>query len=213
MKEKIKKAVGQVALVIIFAAALAFFSYNSLGVAVADVFRIVIQSNRPATSATSTVSHLRYVVNGSTTTLPSINNGDTAAGSNNLGFNVADAYSVTLAYQTVGSTSPYTLRFEVEYGYDIPITASSTVESIQWFKANLPITGPLMGYNIASTSNLSTSELASTTHLILRGNLGVATTSEMFNLPTYNARYMRVNAAALGSNAMIWLNAIIKNSK
>lgn len=187
--------------------------------AIADVLGIRSVLNSPGNNATTTVATntqgisvipLRYVLNGATTTLPTAS---TTAETNQNGINVADAQSITLAYMTVGSTSPYTARFEIEYGFDLPIGTNPQRTSLQWFKHNFPIVGPTLGYNFASTSNLSITELSSSTPLIIRTNLGTATTSEMIEIPTHNARYMRIHAAALGSDAMFWLNAIIRDYK
>ena len=179
--------------------------------AIADVLGIRTIANSPGNNATSSVQILRYVANGATTTLPAQISGIPADGN---GFNVADAQSITFAYQTVGSTSPYSARFKVEYGYEVPRATSTDSVLIQWFTRNYIVSGEGVGYNASSSiPSIASSELSSTTPFIHRSRLGVATTSEVFDIPTMNAKYMRIHAAALGSNAMFWLNAIIRDYK
>ena len=184
------------------------FEYKEV---IADVLGIRTIANSPGNNATSSIQILRYVANGATTTLPAQISGVAANGN---GFTVADAESITFAYQTVGSSSPYTARFHVEYGYEVPNGTSTDPVLIQWFTRNYITSGENVGYNASSTlTSISASELSSTTPLLYRSNLGMATTSEIFEIPTLNAKYMRIHAAAFGSNAMFWLNAIIRDYK
>ena len=179
--------------------------------AIADVLGLRTIANQPGENATSTVSVLRYATNGATTTLPM----QTINGTNQNGFSTGDAESITLAYQTVGSTSPYSMRLHVEYGYDIPMGTSTNRSSIEWFQRNYLVSGEGVGYNATTSSSFAASigEYASTTPMRTRSNLGTATTSEVVDIPTLNAKYMRIHAVPLGSNAMFWLNAIIRDYK
>ncbi len=190
--------------------------------AMADIFGLNFIFNSPGNNATTTLavapgsglsssSVLRYPANGATTTLPL----QAATGENQNGLNIVNAQSITLAYQTVGSTSPYTARFEVEYGYDVPLSTNPNTTSIQWFNHNFAVSGPMSnGFAHASSSqNLSASELATSTPHWDRNNLGTATTSEVIELPVVNAKYIRIHATPIGSQAMFWLNAIIKYNK
>src|SRR3990167_2830978 len=189
-------------------ASIAIFG-NHAPYALADSFslRTILNyvSSTLSTNATSTVSVLRYVDNGATTTLPT----DASSGTNQNGFVITDMENITLKYQTIGS-STYSARFDVEYGYDIPLNSGTNETSIQWFRHNIEVAGPAVA-RIASTSNMQDSYLAtSTPPAIIRSNLGTATTSEIINLPTFNAKYMRVRAAPYGSSAMFWMSVDIR---
>ena len=196
------------------------FPHSDMADADLSGFRPIL--NSPGNNATTTTStdpqgtsviSLRYVANGATTTLPTAS---TTALSNQNGIGIADAQSVTLAYKTVGSTSPYAARFLIEYGYDIPLGTNPQRTSIEWFTYNHFVGGLLAEkdiYNATSTQSAADTLLATSTPYIWRYGLGVATTSDLFVLPTFNAKYMRIHAAALGSDAMFWLNANIRDYK
>ena len=178
--------------------------------AIADVLSLRFLFNG-SSNATSTPPTLRYVTSGATTTYC----GSVDVCDSQTGFSTADLESITLAYQVVSTSSAYSVAFEVEYGYDVPNNASKNRDGnlVQWFKRT--VEAPTVG-NIAlasSTQRQGDVVLSTTTPRIWRYKLNTGTTSEVVNIPTYNAKYMRILAIPFGSAANFWLNVVNRDYK